>query len=438
MMRYRDSWNNTPSSWEDSDDPCGVPWEGVSCTGARVTELSLSAMGLIGELATGYIGQLSELTSLDVSFNPGLTGQISIQISFLQKLKTLNLAGCSFSGFIPDSFGDLEQLTFLAMNSNNLSDIIPSELGQLSNLYFLDLSDNHLTGPLPISSNITYGGLDLLLKAQHFHLSNNQLSGSIPPELFSSEMSLIHLFLDGNNFTGVIPETLGLVQTLEMVQLDKNFLTGTVPSNLNNLTNVNELNLANNNLTGPLPDLTGMNSLNYVVMEFGSLQGLVPEKLFSLPELQQVKLKNNTFNDTLNMGDNISLQLELVDLQNNQISLLVLGYEYKKALLLKGNPICSGGGQNTTFCLPATVFFELPAHAVHMDFYSELTTATRLSNDTLILVNAVEGVHIQTHAVLRQAWIEKLTPCLVINKIDRLISELEMSLREAYIRLLRI
>ncbi|XP_050370650.1 uncharacterized protein LOC126788682 [Argentina anserina] len=74
----------------------------------------------------------------------------------------------------------------------------------------------------------------------------------------------------------------------------------------------------------------------------------------------------------------------------------------------------------------------------HMDFCSEVSTAARLSDGALILVDAVEGVHIQTHAVLRQAWIEKLTPCLVINKIDRLISELEMSPREAYVRLLRI
>ncbi|XP_068655512.1 uncharacterized protein [Aristolochia californica] len=74
----------------------------------------------------------------------------------------------------------------------------------------------------------------------------------------------------------------------------------------------------------------------------------------------------------------------------------------------------------------------------HMDFCSEVSTATRLSDGALILVDAVEGVHIQTHAVLRQAWIEKLTPCLVLNKIDRLISELRLSPMEAYNRLQRI
>ncbi|XP_065854704.1 ribosome assembly protein 1 isoform X2 [Euphorbia lathyris] len=74
----------------------------------------------------------------------------------------------------------------------------------------------------------------------------------------------------------------------------------------------------------------------------------------------------------------------------------------------------------------------------HMDFCSEVSTAARLSDGALVLVDAVEGVHIQTHAVLRQSWIEKLTPCLVLNKIDRLICELKLSPMEAYTRLLRI
>ncbi|KAF2201376.1 P-loop containing nucleoside triphosphate hydrolase protein [Delitschia confertaspora ATCC 74209] len=74
----------------------------------------------------------------------------------------------------------------------------------------------------------------------------------------------------------------------------------------------------------------------------------------------------------------------------------------------------------------------------HIDFSSEVSTASRLCDGALVLVDAVEGVCSQTVTVLRQTWIEKLKPLLVINKMDRLITELKMSPGEAYTHLSKL
>lgn len=74
----------------------------------------------------------------------------------------------------------------------------------------------------------------------------------------------------------------------------------------------------------------------------------------------------------------------------------------------------------------------------HVDFSSEVSVASRLCDGAVVLVDAVEGVCSQTVAVLRQTWIEKLKPLLVINKMDRLITEIKMTPLEAYIHLKKI
>ena len=74
----------------------------------------------------------------------------------------------------------------------------------------------------------------------------------------------------------------------------------------------------------------------------------------------------------------------------------------------------------------------------HVDFSSEVSTASRLCDGAVVLVDAVEGVCSQTVTVLRQTWIEHLKPLLVINKIDRLITELKMSPGEAYVHLSKL
>uniref|UniRef100_A0A453LPX7 Tr-type G domain-containing protein n=1 Tax=Aegilops tauschii subsp. strangulata TaxID=200361 RepID=A0A453LPX7_AEGTS len=110
-----------------------------------------------------------------------------------------------------------------------------------------------------------------------------------------------------------------------------------------------------------------------------------------------------------------------------------LDEEQRRAITMKSAAVLLRYGDG-----PAAHRVNLIDSPGHIDFCSEVSSAARLSDSALILVDAVEGVHIQTHAALRQAFLERLRPCLVLNKLDRLITELHLTPAEAYTRLHRI
>ncbi|KAJ4836817.1 hypothetical protein Tsubulata_045001 [Turnera subulata] len=363
LNALKDAWENVPANWTGAD-PCGSKWEGISCNNSRLISVTLSSMGLKGQLP-GEISSLSELEILDLSYNKYLSGSLPSSIGNLKKLKNLVLVGCNLSGSIPDSIGSLQRLVFLSLNSNGFSGAVPPSIGTLSNLYWLDLSDNNLNGPIPVSTGTT-PGLDMLVNTKHFHLGMNQLSGTIPDKLFSSKMTPIDVLLNNNNLVGTIPLTLALVQSLEVIRLDGNLLTGPVPSNLNNLTKTYELSLSNNGFFGPLPNFTGMHALQYldmsnnsfdatdfpiwitnlknlttIMMESTQLRGQIPISLFSLPLLETVVLSNNELEGNLDFGASYAGKLQLVDLRNNLISNFTQRpVASKVVIVLVDNPIC--------------------------------------------------------------------------------------------------
>ena len=317
---------------------------------------------LDGKIPT-ELAKLSQLELLALSWNQ-LSGTIPPQLGDLVDLQFLVLSGNRLSGGIPPVLGNLVKLEMLALAENRLTGAIPPALDRLTRLEWLNLADNELGGCVPEAwADVEENDLDdtdlpictdrdalvALYEASggrnwldnenwlsdapledwfgvttdrddriiELELSENELSGTIPPELgrlarlsylglFDNELrgeippelgnltNLKWLYLSKNNLRGEIPVELANLRRLEHLALWANSLSGTVPPQLGKLVNLTQLSLADNKLKGPIPaelgNLTNLEALNLWQNE---LSGSIPPQLGNLTKLEELYLSSN-------------------------------------------------------------------------------------------------------------------------------------------------
>jgi len=159
-------------------------------------------------------------------------------------------------------------VTNLDLSNNELTGEIPPELGSLANLTILDLVYNNLIGEIPpeLGNLVNLTGLYLAYNG------SNGLTGEIPSEL-GNLVNLTELGLEWNNLTGQIPSELGSLANLTILDLADNSLTGEIPSELGNLVNLTYFNFGYNDLSGCL-DMNLMNLCSVTI--YSSYNPLLP------------------------------------------------------------------------------------------------------------------------------------------------------------------
>ncbi len=201
----------------------------------------------------------------------------------------------------------------LALPNNNLTGSLPPELGNLSELQWLDLRSNSLTGPIPSE-------LGNLSELRVLNLFNNSLIGPIPSELGNlSELRVLQLF--NNSLTGPIPSELGNLSELLWLSMHRNSLTGPIPPELGNLSQLQVLYLHNNSLTGPIPsELGNLSELLWLWLGGNLLTGPIPSELGNLSELQELWLPGNSLTGSIPSELGNLSALQDLSLHNNSLT----------------------------------------------------------------------------------------------------------------------
>jgi len=242
------------------------------------------------------------LRDLDL-FRNKLEGSLPRDLSKMKHLSTLRLTGNLFSGELPSTWYQSRAPRSLSLDGNNIHGALSADVNQWKDQKDLYLSDNIFTGTIPDFDLRSLGNL---------HLSQNKLSGTLPPTLSKLER-LTNLFLNGNQFTGSLPgEAFTSMTALSEFQAASNLLSGTIPSELWQLTGIRYLHLSNNRLSGTLsPDLGNAATLRDIFLDVNKLTGEIPTNLALIrPEvttiaphdavgLRRADFSGNAFNGTI-------------------------------------------------------------------------------------------------------------------------------------------
>ncbi|KAG1334513.1 putative inactive receptor kinase [Cocos nucifera] len=274
--------------------------EAVFGISMQLIELDLSGNGFTGSLPPN----LGICVSVDLSKNM-LSGNLSVMQYWGDSVETIDLSSNALSGYYPNEASRFGNLISIKIRNNSLVGFLPSVLGNYPKLSVVDLSLNKLTGPVLPS-------LFISLTLTSLNLSGNQFTGTIPLQSPHSTESLVlpsythleSLDLSDNLLSGSLPPEIGNLQSLKLLNLGNNTLSGELPSELSKLGGLEFLDLSINHFKGRIPDMLqpGLKVFN---VSYNDLSGTIPPNLQRFPSTSfQPGNALLVFSDALPAGNN--------------------------------------------------------------------------------------------------------------------------------------
>lgn len=208
---------------------------------------------------------------------------------------------------------------------------------------------------LPVTVGVQCHGME---RVRELFLPNNNLRGPLPAKAMGHFLDLVDFNLFGNSISGILPESMRELRSLETVVLHDNELNGPMPDWLpNSWTNLKKLNLSHNRFIGGIPPNFGSRlgpTLETLALEKNMFSGTV-EPLQGLINLKNLYLGDNRFSGELRDEILVSwTALEILDVSDN-----LLGGHLPMTLLAKdGLRVADLHGNNFSGPLPNLVEVE--------------------------------------------------------------------------------
>ncbi|KMZ71491.1 Leucine-rich repeat receptor-like protein kinase family [Zostera marina] len=266
-----------------TEDPKGILWSWVGsdvCSYKRV----FCSDPPEEDFSSG--GQVVAVIDLN---HANLKGRLVDDLSLLVHLSALHLNSNRFSGEIPNSLANLQYFTELDLSNNQFEGSFPTSILSIPNLAYLDLRFNRFVGSVPdalfqkdmdaifLHDNMFDGQIPTTLwnsKASVVTLANNRFGGSFPSSFNSLNSGLRELLFSNNKLTGCIPEDIGFMTNMEVLDFSFNSFTGHLPTSISCLSDIQVFNIAHNQISGVLPDVVcSMRSLVNLTISFNFFSG---------------------------------------------------------------------------------------------------------------------------------------------------------------------